>query len=617
MEVSESLKDKVRDLPEHPGCYLMKDRQDHVLYVGKARSLRQRVRSYFQDAGRLQPKVRALMRHVADVEVILTDTEVEALILEATLVKRYQPKYNIQLKDDKAYPYLRITWEEDFPRLLLARRPAETGSRYFGPYPRASAVHETIRLLRRIFPIRNCTNQKFRNAARPCLEFHIKRCQAPCQQWVDRETYRETLRQVERFLEGHAEEVLADLTRQLKDAAAALEFERAAELRDQIRAIEAIHTQQKVASTAGRELDAIAWAVAGRDAFVQVFTVRGGRLTGREAFQLEGVEQRGDDEIARAFLMQYYERAREVPREILVPTEPEDGQTLRAWLTAKRGGAIQLRVPRRGEKARLLEMVRHNAETARDEAERRLTVQDREREEALLGIQHALGLERVPRRMECYDISNTQGTESVASMVVFTDGVPDKSQYRRFRIRSVEGPNDFQSMAEVIRRRFLHQRLAEEAGHPGMGRFAESPDLVIVDGGKGQLSAAVKVLDELGLTVPIFGLAKQHEWLFQPGSPDPIVLDLRSPALKMIRYLRDEAHRFAITYHRSLRGKRNLSSLLEEVPGIGPSRRRALLTHFGSLDAIRAASLDELAKVPGMTQKAAETVKEYLYGGDR
>jgi excinuclease ABC subunit C len=611
-----ALRERVKDLPERPGCYLMKDATGQILYVGKAVSIRQRVKSYFQPAERLQPKVRALMRHVADIDVIVTDTEVEALILEATLVKRHQPKYNIQLKDDKAYPYLRITWEEDFPRLLLARRVAETGSRYFGPYPRASTVHETIRLLRRIFPIRNCTNQKFRNAVRPCLEYHIKRCQAPCQGFVDRETYRATMQQVERFLEGHADEVLADLRRRLKAASEALEFERAAELRDQVRAIEALTTQQKVASTAGRELDAIAWASAGADTYVQVFTVREGRLVGREAFELGGTDDQDTTAVAHAFLTQYYERATYIPREILVQALPEDVEALRTWLSAKRGGPVKIAAPRRGEKARLLEMVRHNAEVARDEAGRRVAVQEREREEALLGIQHALGLDRRPRRMECYDISNTQGTESVASMVVFTDGMPDRSQYRRFRIRTVEGPNDFASMAETIRRRFLHQRLAQEADRPEWRRFAETPDLIIVDGGKGQLSAAVAVLQELGVSVPIFGLAKEHEWLFQPGSPDPIVLDLRSPALKMIRYLRDEAHRFAITYHRRLRTRRNLRSVLEDVPGIGPARRRALLARYGSLEAIRQASAEELAELPGMTLKAAETVKEYLSGGD-
>jgi excinuclease ABC subunit C len=602
---------RVKTLPERPGVYLMKDAGGQILYVGKAVNLRTRVRSYFQDPGRLAPKVRALMRRVADLEVIVCDTEVEALILEATLVKRHQPRYNIQLKDDKSYPYLRITWEEDFPRLLLARRPAEPRSRYFGPYPRAGAVHETIRLLRRIFPLRNCTNQKFRTATRPCLEYHIRRCPAPCRDLVDRERYRETVRQVERVLEGRAEDVTRELAAKLEAAVERLEFERAAELRDQIRALAEITAQQKVAGRAGRELDAIAWAVGAHDAAVQVFTVREGRLVGRESFVLEGVDPGAEAELARAFLLQYYERASYVPGEILLPVRPDDAAALRAWLAARRQGPVTLTVPRRGEKARLLEMVRQNAVLAQSEAARRSEAGRQEREEALLGIQHALGLPTRPVRMECYDISNTQGAESVASMVVFTEGRPDKSQYRRFKIRTVTGPNDFASMAEVIRRRFLHQAAAEVAG-PEYARFAKTPDLVLIDGGKGQLSAAIAVMRELGVDVPVFGLAKEHEWLFAPERPDPIVLDPNSPPLKLLRHLRDEAHRFAVTYHRTLRTRRNLRSLLDEVPGIGPARRRALLRAFPNLDALRAATVEEIARVPGMTRPAAEAVKQHL-----
>lgn len=609
---TKTLAARVKELPDRPGVYLMKDEAGRILYVGKAVNLRSRVRSYFQDPSRLAPKVRAQMRHVEDLEVIVTDTEVEALILEATLVKRHQPKYNIQLKDDKAYPYLRITWEEDFPRLLIARRPSQAGSRYFGPYPRASAVHETIRLLRRIFPIRNCTNQKMRNAARPCLEFHINRCQAPCQNLVSRDTYRAMMKRVEQFLEGRADQVAQDLTAQLKVAAAELRFERAAELRDQVRAIDAIWAQQKVAGAAGRELDAVAWSLNGPEALVQVFTVRDGRLVGRESFALSGVEDHGGPEIAKAFLTQYYERATYVPREVLVPVLPVDREVLEKWLSDRRRSKVVVGVPKRGEKLRLLEMVRQNSELARDEAVRRQSIGEKDREEALLGIQHSLGLERLPRRMECYDISNTQGTESVASMVVFSEGRPDKSQYRRFKIRTVEGPNDFQSMAEVIGRRFAHRDLAAQENRPGMKKFAEFPDLVIVDGGKGQLSSAVRALKDLDVDVPIFGLAKEHEWLFEPGRPDPIILDMSSPALNMIRYLRDEAHRFAITFHRSLRTKRNLKSLLDDIPGIGPKRKRALLQAYPDLDGIRGAVAEDLARVPGMNMKAAEAVKTYL-----
>ena len=603
---------KVRNLPDRPGVYLMKDADDVILYIGKALSLRSRVRSYFQDPSRLLTKVAALMRHVADLEVIVTDTEVEALILEATLVKRHQPKYNIHLKDDKAYPYLRITWEEPFPRLLVARRPADDGGRYFGPFPRAGTVRETIRLLRRVFPIRNCGNQKFKTTPRPCLEYHIGRCQGPCHDLVTQEEYRGNIKRVERLLDGHGDEVMDDLRQRLEDAAEALEFEKAAELRDQLKAVEAITAPQKVASTAGRELDAINWAVFGPTALVHVFTVRDGRLVGRQQLELKGVEDWSDVEIVHAFLTQYYQNARIVPREVLLPAAPEDQGAMERWLSERRGRSVHLTVPRRGEKARLLAMVGQNAEWSRDEARRRVEIKEDDRADALLGIQHSLGLDALPKRMECYDISNTQGTESVASMVVFTDGRPDKSQYRRFKIRTVEGPDDFSSMAEVIRRRFTHREIAEQQDRPDLKRFAQFPDLVIVDGGRGQLSAAVAVLEEIGVNVPIFGLAKQHEWLFQPGSPEPIILDWDSAALKLLRHLRDEAHRFAITFHRKLRTRRNLRSLLDDIPGIGPKRKRALLAAYPNLDAIRSASDEELAQVPGMTSKAAEAVSRFF-----
>jgi excinuclease ABC subunit C len=611
---------RVKTLPDAPGVYLWKDEGGGILYVGKARSLRQRVRSYLQPPDRLDAKVRALMRRAADVEVIVTDTEVEALILESTLVKRHQPKYNIQLKDDKAFPYLRISWEEAYPRLLIARRPSHTGSRYFGPYPRVGAVHETIRLLRRVFPIRNCSNQKFKNVTRPCLEFHIGRCGGPCCGLVEQEAYRATMKRVERFLDGHSDEVVADLTNQLEDAAAALEFERAAELRDQVRAIQVLQEQQKVAGGAGRDLDAVHWAAAGNGAEVQVFMVRDGRLQGREGFRLEGLEglaDGSDGEVARAFLTQYYERSPHVPKEILVPVRPRDAALLERWLSDRRGGRVYIRVPERGEKKRLIEMVAENAVWARDEALRRQAVGERDREQALLEIQHSLGLPRRPERMECYDISNTQGTESVASMVVFVNGVPDKSQYRRFRIRTVVGANDFASMAEVLTRRFQHQALAAESDDPQLKRFAAWPDLVVVDGGKGQLSSAVAALAKIDVEVPIFGLAKQHEWLYAPESSDPIVLDMDSAGLKLLRHLRDEAHRFAITFHRQLRTRRNLRSLLDDVPGIGPARKRALLARFPNLDAVRAASVEDLIAVPGMTRRAAEALRSHFGPGEQ
>ncbi len=605
------LKEAVGRLTTQPGVYLMKDAAGVVIYVGKAVNLKNRVKSYFQDPARLTPKVAAMMRHVADFEVISTDTEVEALILEATLIKARQPRYNIRLKDDKAYPYLRLTWEEPYPRLLIARRRGQDKSRYFGPYTHAQSVHDTIRLLRRIFPIRNCSNQKFKNQSRPCLEYFIDRCQAPCQAMVSVEDYRAMMQEVEWFLEGRSDVVVKDLKQKLEAAAERLEFERAAQLRDQIRAVEEITSQQKVSSEAGRELDAIHWAVDDHDAFVQVFTVRQGQLTGRDAFTLTGIDQTDEAELARAFLLQYYGQAREIPQELLLPITPGDYDGLKAWLTELKGSRVKIEVPRRGEKERLLAMVGKNAELSRDEAHRRMQTRDRDREEGLLGLQHALGLDKAPERMECYDISNTQGAESVASMVVFTAGRPDKSQYRKFKIRTVQGANDFASMAEVISRRFRHVQEATAA--PGKARFATRPDLIIIDGGKGQLGYAVRAMREAGFgDIPVFGLAKRYEWLFEPDRSEPIILDRDSGALKLVQQIRDEAHRFAITFHRDLRTKRNLKSLLDDIPEIGPKRKRQLVAHYARTEDLASASAEELAQLPGMTRKAAESVLDYL-----
>ncbi len=610
-ERSPELDEKLKSLPSDPGVYLLKDAEGQVLYVGKAVVLKNRVRSYFQAPERLAPKVRAMMRHVVDLEYIVTSTEVEALILEATLIKQMKPHYNIRLKDDKAYPYLRLTWEEDFPRLLIARKPGHDGSRYFGPYPRAQAVRDTIRLLRKIFPIRNRTNQKFKNAARPCLGYHIGHCQGPCQDLVSRVAYRQMMEQVEQFLEGRADEVERDLVKKMGEAADNMEFERAAELRNQVQAIREVREPQKVAAGTERELDAIAWAVDGDEAVVQVFRVRKGRLTGREALTLSGVEGSGEAALAEAFLTQYYANAQEVPPELLLQAVPDNVGQMGEWLRERRGGAVSIRVPQRGEKAQLLAMVRKNAEMARDEGLRRQERQEAHVQEGLLGLQHALGLSSIPHRMECYDISNTQGTESVASMVVFTDGKPDKSQYRRFKIKTVEGPNDFASMYEVIGRRFRHRELAED--NPNLKRFAQTPDLVIIDGGRGQLGYAARAMRELGVgDIAVFGLAKQHEWLFEPDGPNPIILDRDSEALKMLQHLRDEAHRFAITFHRQLRTRRNLKSLLDDVPGIGPKRKKTLLRAYPDLQAIQAATVEDLGHLPGMSKAAAESVLTYL-----
>ncbi|PSR23538.1 MAG: excinuclease ABC subunit C [Sulfobacillus acidophilus] len=611
MDNSLALADKVKTVPSVPGVYLFKASDGQVLYVGKAVVLKNRVRSYFQTADKLAPKVRAMMRHVADVEYIVTSTEVEALILEATLVKQMKPHYNIRLKDDKAYPYLRLTWNEEFPRLLIARKSAQDGSRYFGPYPRAQAVRDTIRLLRKIFPIRNCTNQKFQNAARPCLEYHIGHCQAPCQKLVSESDYRQMMHQVEQFLEGRADDVEKDLMDRMRQAAEELQFEKAAELRNQIQAIRAVREPQRVMRGTERELDAIAWAVSRDEAHVQIFRVRKGSLTGREGFTLTGVEGSSSASIAQAFVTQYYRDAQEIPPEILIQALPEDLDSTMVWLRSLRQTRVALKMPQRGDNLKLLQLVQKNAEMARDESMRRTQSEADRIEAGLLGLQHALGLATRPRRIECYDISNTQGTESVASMVVFTDGRPDKSQYRRFKIRTVQGPNDFESMAEVITRRFKHREVAQV--NPALKRFALKPDLVVIDGGRGQLGYAARAMQEAGVAdIPVFGLAKQHEWLFEPDSPNPIVLDRDSEALKLLQQVRDEAHRFAITFHRQLRTRRNLKSVLDDVPGIGPKRKKVLLRSYPDLAAIAKASVEDLRNLPGMSTTAAESVHRYL-----
>lgn len=609
--MNDALQNKLANLPQAPGVYMFRDEAHEILYVGKARVLKNRVRSYFQSPERLAPKVRAMMRHVTDLETIITTTEVEALILEATLIKQMTPHYNIRLKDDKAYPYIRLTWDEEFPRLMIARRPQNDASRYFGPYPRAGAARETIRLMRKIFPIRNCSNPKFRSATRPCLEYHIGHCLAPCQGLVSQQAYRATMKQVEQFLDGHMDDVEKQLVAQISEAAERLEFERAAELRNQVQAIREVREPQKVAMGSERQFDAVAWAVQDDDASVQIFRVREGRLSGREGVTLTGVQGASEASIAEAFLTQYYQSARDIPPEILIQAMPDEADQMGEWLKERRQGTVHLKMPKRGEKAQLLAMVRKNAEMARDEGMRRQERQERHITEGLLGIQQTLGLAGLPHRMECYDISNTQGSESVASMVVFTDGKPDKSQYRRFKIQTVEGPNDFQSMYEVIGRRFRHHDAAR--GQLGLKKFAEMPDLVIIDGGRGQLGYAYRAMceDEVG-HIPVFGLAKQHEWLFEPDNPNPIILDRDSEALKMLQRLRDEAHRFAITFHRQLRTKRNLKSVLSDVPGIGPKRKKALLAAYPDLAAIRQASVEELGKLPGMSKSAAAAVLDFL-----
>lgn len=629
-----TAEEKLQHLPDRPGVYLFHDAGGEIIYVGKAVSLKNRVRSYFQPGARQSVKVRSLMSRAVDFEYIVTDNEVEALILEANLIKEHRPRYNICLKDDKSYPYLKVTLGEDFPRVFITRRVVRDGSRYFGPYTVVGAVHETLNLLRRLFPFRTC-KQKLeaadgperdgagRSAApparRPCLNHHIGRCPAPCAGLIGREEYRGLIREICLFLEGRHEDLVRRLKGQMEEAAEKLEFERAARLRDQIRAVEQVLESQKIVSSQAEDRDVIALAREGGESSLMVFFVRGGKLIGREHFLLTDTAGMERGEVTAAFVKQYYHRSEYVPPEILLSEiDAEEMPVIGRWLSGRRGGRVHINVPLRGEKKKLVDMAARNALLALQEA-RLIRQSGQQTAQAPEELARALGLERAPYRMECYDISNTQGTESVGSMVVFEEGRPARDQYRRFKIRTVVGPDDFASLQEVLRRRFTRAREEREMINTGRlstreARFHRLPDLVIIDGGRGQLAAAREVMCGLGFGhIPAFGLAKEEELLFAPDRPEPIRLPRDSRALQLVQRLRDEAHRFAVTYHRQLRTRRNLKSLLDEVAGIGPTRRRALLKAFPSLEAMARATPEELAAVPGMNRPVAEAVYRFLH----
>ncbi len=608
--------DKLKRLPDQPGVYLMKNGAGEIIYVGKATSLRNRVRSYFQSSRGHSPKVQALVESIADFEYIVVDSPVEALILESNLIKEHSPWYNVKLKDDKHYPYLRISIEELFPRLSVVRRMKKDGARYFGPFTDSQAVRETIGLLKRFFTVRTCKMAiDDRTRVRPCLEYHIKRCDAPCAGLTTPEQYRQVVEQVILFLEGRQTDILPRVAKAMETAAERLEFERAAVLRDKMRALEKVIEKQKIVSPGLEDQDAVAYAVdEGLNlACLQVFFVRGGKLVGREHFLMEDVVGAGPVEIMTAFVKQYYSDATNIPREILLAGPVEEPEHLEEWLSRLKDARVRLRVPQRGDKVKLLEMVTKNAEMTLAETAARRDLERRRTEGALSELQKWLGLPTPPLRIEAFDISNTQGTESVASMVVFENGRPKNADYRRFRIKTVEGPNDFASMNEVVRRRF-QRGLKERAEEAIEGRFAHFPDLVLIDGGKGQLNAALAAMKELGVgDIPSAGLAKEFELLFVEGRDEPIELPRGSAALFLVQRVRDEAHRFAITFHRDLRGKRNVASFLDQVPRIGPKRKKALLKHFGSVRKIKEASLDELLAVPGVTRQAAEAILDHFH----
>jgi excinuclease ABC subunit C len=617
--VTPELQATLKRLPDRPGVYLMRDGRGAVLYVGKAQRLRGRVRSYWQRSAAGGPgdtqRIRSAIDRVADVEWTVTDSVSEALLLEANLIKRYQPRFNVRLKDDKSYPYIRITSSEDFPRVERTRKLVQDGSHYFGPYASASSVDEAMNLIRRLFPFRTCTIRIVegeRALQRPCLLYHIKRCQGPCIEAISRDAYRADIEQIELFLDGRQEAVAAALRTEMEAAAERLEFERAAALRDKVRSIERTMESQKMAAFARTELDLLGLAREDNQAAIQLFAVRAGAMVGRDVFLLDAAHDAGDEEVLGSFLLQYYSRATSIPPRVLLPALPTETPDLEAFLSQRRGSLVRLAVPRRGEKRELLDLATRNASEVLAREHARWLADEGRTLVALEGLATALELPGPPMRIECYDISTFQGRETVGSMVVFAEGRPRTSEYRRFRVRSVaDRPDDVASHREVLRRRFRQAASGQEGGEEER-RWA-LPDLVVIDGGRGQVAAAAEVLVEAGLgDLPVVGLAKEREELFVPGRPQPVLLEATSPALYLVQRLRDEAHRFAITYHRSLRSKRATRSAFDDMPGVGPKRRQALLRVFGSAKRVREAPVEQIAAVPGIGPGLAARIKAAL-----
>lgn len=601
-----SLEEKMQELPASPGVYLMKGNKGQVLYVGKALSLRHRIRSYFQKGHSLDLKTQKMVAQVADMDYLVTDSEMEALILESTLIKEHRPRYNILFKDDKQYPHLKVTVQEPYPRIYLEREVVNDGSRYFGPYTNSRAVRTTLDLLQKIFPLRTCRQELTpgRSKGRPCLNFEIDRCLAPCQGEVEPEDYRQLVKQVLLFLEGRQDSLIRELREKMERAAASLDFERAALWRDRLRTLEDLLQQQKVVTEDRIDRDVLALARAETDgnlSLVQAFFLREGKLVGKEQFFLKNTAQVGDGEIMHSFIQQFYGPASHIPREVLLSAEAADRELLEDWLKSLKGGRVYLRIPRRGKKRGLVEMALKNARLYLKQQEASASQREGLALKGLEELARLLDLEAPPQRIEGYDISNLQGGSLVASRVVFSGGKPHKDGYRRYQIKTVKGPDDYASMREVLLRRF---RRGSERAH--------YPDLLLIDGGKGQLGAAREALQAADVSLPLISLAKEEEIIYRGDGGEPLKLPASSPALRLLQQVRDESHRFALSYHRLLRNREARFSALDVIPGIGPQKKKALLKHFKSLKAIKGASLEELAGVRGITPALARKIQAAL-----
>ncbi|GHO86911.1 excinuclease ABC subunit UvrC [Dictyobacter formicarum] len=667
--MNEKIQSVLNSLPHKPGIYLMKDAEGTIIYVGKAISLYNRVRSYFLESTDHSPKNRSMVSKIDDIEFLVVQNEVEALVLESNYIKQYRPKYNVLLRDDKSYPYIKVALTEDFPRVYRVRSFHHDGNRYFGPYTNSGAVDATLDLLNKLFAFRTCrydgsawappakgeppAGWKQKLLTRPCTQYYIHRCTAPCVAYTTREEYNAIIKQVILFLEGKHDEVLKDLQAKMDKAAEELNFEEAARLRDRIQAVERVLEKQRIINTdAQDDQDVIALASGDDETCALVFFFRAGKLVGREYFILQGTRDSSPGEVMGSFMQQFYQSSPHVPSEVIVEVEPDDRQVVQNWLREKRKGvatggssAVTIITPKRGDKVQLVNMVKNNAKEVLDQQRIKWLTDSQKTQFALEEIQKAINLETSPRRIECYDISNTQGTNSVGAMVVFESGRPKKEEYRRFKIKQVEGPNDYASHQEVLRRRFRKavanassipsspmddisspigetvDEIIQDSGNGALQHDWAMPDLVIIDGGRGQLNAALQVMRELNLDIPVIGVAKEEgshtklntaEEIYTPDAPEPIILPRNSQGLYLLQRIRDEAHRFGLSYHQKLRSNRTFKSVLDEIPGIGPKRKQALLKHFGSVRAISAASLEDLTALDGMTRDAAEKVKEYI-----
>lgn len=609
------IQEELKKLPGTPGVYLMHDEKDEIIYVGKAISLKNRVRQYFQSSRNKGVKIEQMVTHITRFEYIVTDSELEALVLECNLIKEHRPKYNTMLMDDKAYPFIKVTVDEPFPRIMMARRMVKDKAKYFGPYTSAGAVKDTIELIRKLYKVRSCNRRLPRDTGkeRPCLNYHIHQCGAPCQGYVSQEAYRSSIDEVLRFLGGNYDVILKELEEKMLQASEDMEFEKAIEYRELLGSVKKIAQKQKITDTAGNDRDILAAATDKEDAVVQVFFIRGGRLIGRDHFylKLNGDETKG--EIISSFIKQFYAGTPYIPSELMTQTEIEDGEILEQWLSQKRGHRVHIRVPKKGTKEKLVELAEKNASLVLSKDRERLKREEGRTIGAVKEIARLLGLEDL-NRMEAYDISNISGFASVGSMVVYEKGKPKRNDYRKFRIKSVQGPDDYASMKEVLTRRFRHGLEEREEGK-GAGSFTAFPDLILMDGGKGQVGIALQVLDELHLHIPVCGMVKDdnHRTRGLYYNNEEIPIDRNSEGFKLITRIQDEAHRFAIEFHRKLRSKEQVHSVLDDIPGVGPARRKDLMKHFASLDEIRKADVEDLKKLPSMNEKSAQEVYKFFH----